>query len=153
MAKILALDLGNVWTGVAISDPLQHLARPLRTVKTKDLIEQLTLIFAQDKIETVVVGLPITSKAGLSQQTAQIIAQKEALEKQFPQCAWTLFNERFTSQQAAMLQRELGKKSSGKKEKEESHSLAAAFLLDAFLATHQQARSDDDEDDANGSTV
>lgn len=142
MAKILALDLGDVWTGIAISDPLQTLARPLKTVKTHDLMPYLTTLFVQEKIESVLVGLPITSKAGLSQQTTRIIEQKEVLEKNFPKVQWMMFNERYTSQQASAHQREMGKKSSGKKEKEESHSLAAAFLLDSFLITKQSVDED-----------
>lgn len=142
MAKILALDLGDVWTGIAISDQLQQLARPLKTVKTGELVAYLSALFAQEKIEVIIVGLPLTSKAGLSQQTKRIIEQKEKLEHQFTHYSWRLFNERYTSQQASALQRKLGKKSSGKKEKIESHSLAAAFLLDSFLITKQEFVTD-----------
>ena len=35
--RTLALDIGDRWTGVAISDPLGILARPYDTAKTTDL--------------------------------------------------------------------------------------------------------------------
>ncbi len=39
--KILALDLGNSWTGVAISDALKIIARPYKTIATTNLISSL----------------------------------------------------------------------------------------------------------------
>ena len=39
--KILALDIGDRWTGVAISDPLGILPRPYDTIKTAEIFTAL----------------------------------------------------------------------------------------------------------------
>ena len=59
--KKAALDLGNVWTGVAISDPLNLFAKPYKTVETKNL-KSLETFLKEESIDTVIVGLPITMK-------------------------------------------------------------------------------------------
>ena len=43
--KVLALDLGDVWTGTALSDPLKILAKPFKTVKTVDLFSFLKKLY------------------------------------------------------------------------------------------------------------
>ena len=39
--KNLALDIGDRWTGIAISDPLHMFARPYETVSTDTLHDYL----------------------------------------------------------------------------------------------------------------
>lgn len=124
--KILALDLGDQWTGTALSDALGILARPYQTVTTPLLIQFLEKIFKEEKISTIVVGYPKTMQGNESQQTKTIVAMKESLEKQFPEKIWALWDERLTSKQAGSLQ-------SNKGDKQRIHSLAAALILESYL--------------------
>ena len=39
--KIIALDIGDAWTGIAISDPLGIVARPYTTIASNTLKESL----------------------------------------------------------------------------------------------------------------
>ena len=124
--KILALDLGDQWTGTAISDALGILARPYETVTTLLLNQFLEKIFKAEKISTVVVGYPKTMQGNESQQTKTIVAMKEALEQQFPEKIWALWDERLTSKQAYSLK-------NNKDDKKRIHSLAAALILESYL--------------------
>jgi putative pre-16S rRNA nuclease len=81
---ILALDIGDVWTGSAISDPLGITATPYQTVKTIQLEDFLHKTIAKEKLEHIVVGYPKTLKGTESDQTKKIVAHKELLEKKFP---------------------------------------------------------------------
>lgn len=126
MKKILALDLGDSWTGTAISDASQMFARPHQTVKTKDLETFLTETFSKEKIEAVVVGYPQTLKGTESAQTKKIVSHKEALEKKYPDYKWILWDERYTSQHAQEIK---GKKD----DKQKVHSIAAALFLETYL--------------------
>jgi|SRR5579872_3004089 len=126
--KIIALDVGDVWTGIAISDALGIVARPLTTVESLHLNQFLTDLFAKESIETVVVGHPITLRGTKSEQTTKIEATSEQLKKQFPAVTWVLWDERLTSKQAQAL-----KSPKSKDEKKQSHAIAAAFILSSYL--------------------
>lgn len=130
--KILALDLGDVWIGSALSDTLGLIATPYQTIKADQLVSFLQKTFAQYQIKTVVIGLPTTMRGTESQQTKKIIAQKESLETQFPNVPWVFWDERLTSKQADQL-----KKSYSAEEKQRSHARAAAFILQSYLDRQQ----------------
>jgi putative Holliday junction resolvase len=126
--KKAALDLGNVWTGVALSDPLNFFAKPYKTVETKNLKSFLEQLLKEESIDLIIVGLPITMEGRESEQTKRTIATKEKLELMFPQVRWQLLDERLSSKHAEQL-----KRSRTKEEKIHSHSIAAAFILETYL--------------------
>ena len=126
--KILALDIGDVWTGTAICDPLGIIARPYKTVKSKELERFLTEIIDSERIKKVVVGYPKTMRGTESEQTKKIRGVKEGLEKKFDMVVWELWDERLSSKRAGQL-----KKATTKEDKRFSHSIAASFILDSYL--------------------
>jgi len=126
--KTLALDLGDVHVGTAISDILGIISKPLQTVQLENLENFLTDLLKKEKISTIVVGLPKTMRGTISQQTQKIIEKKEELEKKFPDIKWVLMDERLTSKQADQL-----KQARTKEEKIKSHSIAAALILRTYL--------------------
>ncbi|MBT3827807.1 Holliday junction resolvase RuvX [bacterium] len=126
--KILALDVGDAWTGTAISDELGFIARPYKTVKSNDLIDFLEKTLTTQNIGTVVVGLPRTMKGHDSQQTIKVRTTAEQLEQKFTQCSWIMWDERLSSKRAANLTKPMNKE-----EKIKLHSVAAAFILDSYL--------------------
>lgn len=126
--KILSLDLGDQWTGTAISDTLGLLAKPYKTIKTSELEVFLQTFLIQENIATVVIGLPITLKGTESQQTKKTRAYKDLLQERFSSVTWLFWDERLTSKQAEQL-----KKISNKEEKIQAHSKAAALILQNYL--------------------
>jgi len=78
-SRIIALDIGSVRIGVAISDGLGLLAHPLITLKWQNsdiLISDLTKITKEKEIEKIVVGVPYTLKGGQSEQTKNVLQNK-----------------------------------------------------------------------------
>lgn len=136
--KTLSLDLGDQWTGIAISDALSLLARPLKTVATKDLEKELKAILSEERIRTLVAGLPITMKGTESAQTKKVKEQKQQLEKLFPDYEWVSWDERLTSKQAQKL-----KAAKTKEQKLQSHAQAAAFILQSYLDYKNNVRTSD----------
>lgn len=128
MKKILALDLGDQWVGIAISDISCTFARPHSTAKAHELKKHLTQLFHEQEISTVVVGNPKTMKGTESEQTKKTHATFEQLKEEFPSIAWTLWDERLTSSWAGKLS-----KNTSPEEKLKSHARAAAFILDSYL--------------------
>lgn len=128
MSKVLALDLGDVWTGVALSDEIGLLARPYKSVKTAQLEAFLTEVLTDEPIKTVVVGYPRTLRGTASEQTRKIEQFKKELEQKFDTVKWILWDERLTSKMAQTIQ-----KKGARGSKHDEHSLAAAFILDSYL--------------------
>ncbi len=126
--KILALDVGDRWTGIAISDSLGMFARPYKTVSTTVLREELTTIIAAEDIATVVVGLPKTLRGTESEQTLKITSYIESLKNEISNISWVFWDERLTSKQAASI-----KRIKNKEDKLHSHAIAAALILGSYL--------------------
>lgn len=126
--KSLALDIGDVWTGTAISDVLGLTARPYKTVQTPELMPFLAHLLAQEPITTIVIGYPITMRGTESEQTLKVLALKEKLQTEFPSIDFILFDERMTSKQASGI-----KHAKSKADKIASHSIAAALILSTYL--------------------
>jgi len=133
MKRLFALDLGDVWIGTALSDPLLITCRPFETVKKQELFVFLEKTFAEYEIDTVVVGYPITVSGKESEQTKKTKAFKELLEQRFSEKTWVFEDERMTSSWAVDHQRDVQQKRRSKETKREEHSLAAAFILQMYM--------------------
>lgn len=143
---LLALDIGDAWTGVAITDAAGILARPLTTVAAAELKAFLTKTFSDKQIQTIIIGHPITMKGGESAQTKKIIVLRDELAQTFTDKDFILWDERLSSQRAAAL----GTPTT-KQEKLHAHARAAAFILDSYLTfLRTQIMSDEIEVDSRG---
>lgn len=129
MSKIIALDLGDKWIGVAISDESLLFARPYKTVDLENLENFLNNIIKEENIKKIVIGYPKTLRGTESQQTKKILITKEKLEKIFNNIEFILWDERSSSKRAEIL-----KPAKNKEDKLKSHSIAAAFILESYLS-------------------
>lgn len=135
--KIVGLDIGDEWIGIAISDALGFFAKPLKTVKPKELENAITQLLETEKISKIVVGYPKTMKGGESDQTKKVLEIKAHLEHKFTQVTWALWDERLSSKRAQTL-----KPAKTKEEKLHSHAVAAAFILSSYLEFAKQQQTD-----------
>ncbi|GAG15217.1 unnamed protein product, partial [marine sediment metagenome] len=126
--KILALDIGDQWTGTAISDPTGTFARPYKTVKTVELEQFIAQTIEKEQLQQIIIGHPKTLGGKKSEQTKKTEELKEKLEKKFSVVQWKLWDERLTSKMASRT-----KKAKTKQDKLQAHSIAAAFILDSYL--------------------
>lgn len=133
--KTVALDLGDRWVGVAISDPLGIIARPYDTVKAGQLTKFIAQLLESEQIKTIVVGHPRTLRGTDSEQTNKAVAEFMRLKERFPAVEWTLWDERLSSKQA----RSFGGGSSAKSA-HSIHARAAALILTTYL-TYQANNS------------
>jgi len=126
--RIAALDLGDVWIGIALADPLGITARPFKTIKLQDLTATIEQLMTNEQVSAIVVGDPQTMRGTASEQTVKVRTLVEALQKQFPALQWVLWDERLTSKQAAHIH-----KARDKKDKLQQHAVAAALILRSYL--------------------
>jgi putative Holliday junction resolvase len=97
--KVLALDYGPARTGVAVSDPTGTLARPLRIVERADSengLTELAELVRAERVERVVVGLPLTLRGERGKQAQETERFVEALEA-ILDVPVERFDERFTT--------------------------------------------------------
>jgi putative Holliday junction resolvase len=130
--KVLALDFGRARTGVAISDPTGTLARPLGVVEhaaTKDGLERISQIVAEQRAESVVVGLPLTMAGARGEQARETERFVELLSAELNIPVVT-FDERFTTDLAQQTP-----------SREEEDARAAAHLLSSYLTWSSGARA------------
>lgn len=86
MRKILGLDIGDKWIGVAISDELLMTAQPLVTIErvsNKKTYEEIYEIILENKIETVVVGLPKNMNNTVGPQAEKVLKFSEKLKNKY----------------------------------------------------------------------
>jgi RNAse H-fold protein YqgF len=134
--KTAALDTGDRWVGVAIADALGIVARPYTTTENYKLIPFLTEFIQEERISTIVVGLPITMRGTESDQTRKVKEQIESLKTAFPEVIWEMWDERLTSKQADRM-----KPSKSKDDKITSHARAAALILQSYLERKNYERN------------
>ena len=82
MGRTLGIDFGSKRVGLALSDRLNLIASPYRTldyVSEKELIAQLKSIVYENNIEIVVLGLPINMKGEDTIQTKKVRNFKKLL--------------------------------------------------------------------------
>jgi putative Holliday junction resolvase len=72
--KVLALDYGAARTGIAVSDPTGTIARPLGVVEraaSEAGMAELLAIAERERVDHIVVGLPLTLRGEHGSQAAE----------------------------------------------------------------------------------
>jgi putative Holliday junction resolvase len=130
LPRILALDLGERRTGVAISDELGLYAHPRAAIiasNPRAVTDAVARLVEAEAVTEVVVGLPLTLAGGDSAQTRSARTFAAALRERLsvPVTQW---DERLSSVEAARSGAGAGRARSG-----ELDSAAAAVVLQAVL--------------------
>ncbi|TAK76180.1 MAG: Holliday junction resolvase RuvX [Dehalococcoidia bacterium] len=122
----LAVDAGTVRVGLAICDREERVAVPLEIVPASAAYPAIRAIAVRERVEGVVVGLPLHMAGGEGQSAAMArrLGQRIAKGLGLPV---TYEDERLTSEEAARL---------GGRGRQDD--LAAALILEQFLA-HRRA--------------
>ena len=131
--RIAALDLGEVRTGVAVSDPGRVLASPLAVVPTTDLSDYLRRLLGEEGVSEVVVGVPRTLGGEVGFQARKVLDTLGALRDEFPGVTFVERDERFTTRLAVAGSR--GRRAGKKGGTVLVDDLAAARLLQEYLQT------------------
>lgn len=138
MSRILALDIGEVRIGVAISDESGTIARGVETIAVRgirDTISRIGDIVNQHKIKEVVVGLPLNMNGSIGPAAKKAIDFADKLKENLS-VAVSTFDERLTTAQgeAILLQADLSRK----KRKAKIDRMAAQIILQAYLDLKKQ---------------
>lgn len=129
--RILALDLGEAWTGVAISDPGAVIASPVKAVPAADLADYLRTLVREEGIGEIVVGVPKTLSGEAGFQAQRVFAKLDELKKLLPETRFVEWDERLTTRVAGV--RAGGRGRRKRRSRERLDHLAAAEMLQEYL--------------------
>lgn len=132
--RIAALDLGEAWTGVAVSDPGAVIAVPVKAVPTGDLTDYLRVLITSEGIDEMLVGVPKTLGGELGFQARRVLAKLNDLKTQFPGVRFVEWDERLTTRVAGARRASSGGGRRRKRGRERLDHLAAAEMLQEYLS-------------------
>jgi putative Holliday junction resolvase len=162
--RILGLDVGDMRTGVAISDPRAILATPLTVLASRDenaLIKEILTLVWQHNVERIVVGLPRRLSGDLGRQANKVTAFADKLSAQakqsnLDQLDIQLWDERLSTKAAERLKIEASSRGSKRQSKvkrtarnrnvavkAEVDAIAAAFILQGFLDSRHSGMAEE----------
>lgn len=150
--RILAVDIGSVRTGLAVSDPLGMTAQPLPTIEgggakvnAKSVAEVVKKYAAEKdearRIGTVLLGNPImlngkkSERSLVSEECARLLSEYLRQQIDYP-VEVILKDERLTSVAAERCMLSLD--ASRKVRKEKKDQLAAQLILENYLETRRR---------------
>ncbi len=133
MSRIMSIDYGMKKCGLAVTDPMQIIVSPLRTVKTSSLISFLKIYFVEEEVEKIVFGYP-THKDGNPTYVVELIEEfKTKLRKVAPKIEFDFQNENFTSLQAKEIILKSGLTKKQRQDKSRVDKISAVLILQRYL--------------------
>ena len=132
--RIMAMDYGDVRTGIAVSDPLGLLAGETFVITQRDpvaLADAVAAEAAARQASTLVLGLPRNMDGSEGPRAEKSRAMKDLLEARG--LTVVLWDERRTTVDAHRILRDNGKKE--KKHRPIVDAVAAALILEGYLGS------------------
>jgi putative Holliday junction resolvase len=138
IGRIMALDLGEKRIGVALSDPLQMLARPLLVIQHKSKAEDLQAIqklVADKQVTLIVCGYPLSLDGSEGPQGRRIRRYTERLAELVP-VPVKLWDETYSTVEAAGIMQATRKRMTPQERRKWVDAVAAAVILQGYLNSH-----------------
>lgn len=140
--KIMAVDLGQVRTGLAVSDPTEQLASPVGTITEKNtdkLLEKVAAAAREQGVQQLVVGHPrnMDGSRGESARRAESFAASLEKAAALPVVLW---DERMTTVSAIGYLNQTDTR--GKKRKAVVDTVAATIILQDYLDSRRMRQSE-----------
>ncbi len=139
--RVLGLDIGKRRIGVAVSDELGLLARPVQTVQSVSLnadVQRIAELAQELGAELVVIGDPLHMSGDPSTMSNRARKFGETLQATSG-LAVEYFDERLTSVEAERILRESGVPP--RKVREQIDAMAASVILQSYLNSKKPPRS------------
>ncbi len=133
MGRILAIDYGTKRIGLAVTDPLQIFASPLRTISPAEFDNFIDEYLKTEDVEAFIIGYPVQMNNKPSEVVRHINPFIRKLDKKFPEKKIHLVDERFTSQMALQTMIDGGVKKRDRLDKSMIDKISASIILQSFL--------------------
>ncbi|MCK4447139.1 MAG: Holliday junction resolvase RuvX [Candidatus Marinimicrobia bacterium] len=141
MGRVLCIDYGKSRIGLALSDPLQIIASPLKTIEsrnTEKAILTIQDIVIKNDVELIAIGLPIALSGNSTAQTEEVKNFINLLKNEISAPVEEV-DERLSSVEAIKILHEKGVRTGHNKG--EIDKTAAAIILQTYLDTKNYSSS------------
>lgn len=132
MGRVLALDVGTVRIGVAVTDPLGLFAQGLTVLAAEGpWMDELRKYVKQYDVERFLIGLPRRTDGSEGPEAVKMREIVEELRLQFQDLVLEMWDERFTTTiaQQTLIEGDVSRK----KRKGQVDKVAAVLLLQNYL--------------------
>ncbi|MCO6494162.1 MAG: Holliday junction resolvase RuvX [Bacteroidetes bacterium] len=136
MPRILSIDYGLKRVGIAVTDPLKIIAKPLETIDNHKIFDFLKSYLQKEEVELIVVGDPRSESGELQQMQIEVKQFVNKLKQIFPNIPVVFEDERYTSRMAQQSLIDFGVKKSKRKDKKILDTVSAALILQSYLERH-----------------
>ena len=139
--KQMAIDYGDAHTGIAVSDrtgTLCGFTTVLHTRREEQVLSEIVRLAAEHEVTELILGYPknMDGTIGARAEKAAAFAERLRQETSLPV---TLWDERRTTVSAHQILLENGK--NGKQRKKTVDAVAAALMLEGYLASRRRSAS------------
>lgn len=129
--RVLGLDVGGRWIGVAISDPGGKIAQPLKVLDRREVERdpsELRKLCQFGRVEEIVVGLPLRTDGKPSERAEDVRKFSAWLERELG-IPVRLFDERLSTKAARTILSLEGKRAN----RERREAVSASLILEGYL--------------------
>ena len=133
VSRILSIDYGIKKCGVAVTDPLQIIVSPLKTVKTSSLLSFLKIYFQEEQVEKIVLGMPSHADGNPTYLVPLIKNFEKQLVDNFPAVKLDYQNENYSSLQAKEILLNSGLSKKQRQDKGRLDKISAVIILQRYL--------------------
>ena len=137
--RILGIDYGSKRIGVAVSDPLNVVARGVAVVRNSaTMFEEIKRIAEEYDVETIVIGMPLNLKGEKGMMAKEVEEFMDGLRLKL-QREVVHVDERFTTRSAHQSLRDMGVRRKQRQSKERIDEIASALILQHYLDQYHSA--------------
>lgn len=131
--RLVGIDVGTKWIGLARSDLLKTVANPIGTYGTDEVFDKLEEQVEKERVEKFVVGWPLTPEGHEGEAIKMVEAFIVQLEDRFPDIDIEKVDERYTSKEAVRAMVEAGVPKMKRRESDRINQAAAAIILQKYI--------------------
>ncbi|PAU93686.1 Holliday junction resolvase RuvX [Aliifodinibius salipaludis] len=131
--RIIGIDVGTKWIGLARTDLLKTVANPIGTYYVDDVFEALEEQVENENVEKIVVGWPLTPEGEEGRAIKMVEEFLAKLEARFPDIEVAKIDERYTTKEAVRAMVEAGVPKMKRRESDRVNQAAAAIILQKYI--------------------
>jgi len=133
MARIVGLDYGMKRCGLATTDPLQIIVNGLDTVETQQLLDFFKKYLEQERVEKLVIGLPVHKDGNYTYLKKDIDLFVEKFALLYPDILIDFADEQFSSVRAREIIMQSGIQKNKRRDKSLIDKVSAVVILQKYL--------------------
>lgn len=131
--RIIGIDVGTKWVGLARTDLLKTVANPIGTYHVDDVFDAIQEQLEDENVEKVVVGWPLTPEGEEGRAIKMVKEFLTKFESKFPDVDVAKVDERYTSKEAVRAMVEAGVPKMKRRESDRVNQAAAAIILQKYI--------------------